>query len=182
MQKPYHDIKWNTLKENIVFQNKYITLFNNLVEKPDKKQINFLKMKTGDFVTVFCRTKENKVVLVRQYRYAFDNFSYEFPGGIVDKGETPLESAKREVLEETGYQVLDLQLVLKSHPNAYSTAWAYTFIAIVEKFGDQHLDDNEFILVEEFDKSEVFELIEKGEFVHAPSLMCLLMSEKFDLV
>ncbi len=176
MQKPLHDVKWNTINENIVFQNKYITLFNDIVEKPDQKQINFLKMQTKDFATVFCKTKDNKIVLVRQYRYAFEDFSWECPGGVVDNGENPFDCAKREVLEETGYQVLDLKEVLKCHPNAYSTAWAYTFIATVEKSGPQHLDDNEFILVKEFDPEEVQKLIENHQFIHAPSIICWLMS------
>ena len=176
MQIPYSDIKWNTIKENIVFQNKYLTLHNDLVEKPDKKQINFLKMKTSDFSTIFCKTKENKIVLVRQYRYAFDKFSWESPGGLIDQNENAKECAIREVLEETGYRVIEIKEVLKYHPNAYSSNWAHTFLATVEKVGEQHLDDNEYIQVEEFDEDQVQELINNGDFIHAPSLLCWTMS------
>ena len=181
MQTPYHDIPWRKVKDDIVFQNKYLTLHNDLVEKPDENQISFLKIETKDYTTVFCKTPENKIVLVRQYRYAFEKFSWECPGGIVDNGEEPRQCAMREVLEETGYRVTAIKEVLKCHPNAYSTAWAYTFLATVEKAGEQHLDDNEYILVQEFTEEEAQELIEKGDFVHGPSLICLLMSKSNNL-
>lgn len=176
MQIPYHDVQWHTVKENIVFQNKYLTLFNDIVEKPDKNHINFLKIQTKNYSTVWCKTKQNNIVLVRQYRYAFESFSWECPGGIVDDGENPQECAMREVLEETGYRIIDIKQVLKSHPNAYSTAWAYTFIATVEKVGEQHLDDNEYILVKEFTQEQFKELIKTEDFTHGPSLTCWLIS------
>ena len=177
MDKSLNDIAWKQIKENVVFQNKYLTLQNDLVERPDEAQINFLKIKTTDYATVFCITNENKVVLVKQYRYAFESFSWECPGGILEDGEKADESAKREVLEETGYRVLSIKQVLKSHPNAYSTAWAYTFLATVEKFGEQNLDDNEFISVKEFDLQTIPELINKGEMIHNPSLTCWFMAQ-----
>ena len=180
MQKDLNNIEWKTIKENVVFQNQYLTLHNDLVERPDKEKVSFLKIKTKGFATVFCLSKENKVVLVRQYRYAFKDFSWECPGGILEEGETPEESASREVLEETGYQVSSIRLVLKCHPNAYSTAWAYTFLATVEKVGEQKLDDNEFIQVKEFDQHEIPDLIKKGKMVHNPSLTCWFMAKLHD--
>lgn len=180
MDKSYNDIAWRQLQENVVFHNKYLTLQNDLVERPDKAQINFLKIKTTDYATVFCITKENKVVLVKQYRYAFESFSWECPGGILEPGESPEDSAKREVLEETGYRVLKIKQVLKSHPNAYSTAWAYTFLATVERFGEQKLDDNEFISVNEFSVNEIPDLINGEKMVHNPSLTCWFMAQLND--
>ena len=172
-----YSIKWDKIQEKIIFQNQYLTLYNDLVLKPDKKETNFLKIQTKNFSTVFCVTNENKVVLVRQYRYAFDGFSWECPGGIIDDGEEPIECAIREVLEETGYKVLEIKESIKCHPNAYSTSWGYTFIAKVEKSGEQHLDDNEFILVQEFDISKVQHLIAQGKFSHGPSLISYLFFE-----
>jgi len=176
MQKELYDIEWRKIKENIGFKNRYLTLFNDLVERPDQEQVSFLKIKTTDYATVFCKTKENKIVLVKQYRYAFNDFSWESPGGILEEGESAEDSAKREVLEETGYRVTSIQQVLKCHPNAYSTAWAYTFLATVEKFGEQKLDDNEFILVKEFDIQELPDLIKEGKILHNPSLTCWFMA------
>ena len=177
MQIPLHDIKWKTIKENVVFSNKYLTLYNDLVEKPDKEQISFLKMQTKGYCTVFCKTKEKNIVLVRQYRYAYEKFSWECPGGIIEEGENPRECAEREVREETGYRVLDIKLAFKSHPNAYSTAWAYIFIATVEKAGEQHLDENEYILVDEITEQKLQELIKNEDFIHGPSLTCWYMSK-----
>jgi ADP-ribose pyrophosphatase len=175
MDKTYSDIPWKKIQEKIVFQNNFITLFNDVIEKPDKKRMDYLKIQSRDFSTVFCETKENKVVLIRQYRYPFGKFSWEFPGGMIDDGENPSECAKREVLEETGYKVLKIEQKLKSHPNANSNAWGYSFLATVEKKTEQKLDESEFILVKEFERNEVKQLIVNGDFIHGPSLLCWLI-------
>ena len=174
MHENPHSVKWKTISENITFQNNYLTLHNNLVELPNKNQINYLKIITRNFSTVLCITNDNKIVLIRQYRYAFDDFSWECPGGLIEDNEDPHECAIREVLEETGYRVLNIEQMLKYHPNALSSAWSFTFIAKVEKYSQQNLDDNEFILVKEFDFDEVDNLITKFEFIHGPSLIAWL--------
>ncbi len=58
---------------------------------------------TDDYVTVLAVTRANEILLVRQYRPAVEDWTLELPSGHVDKGETPDQAARRELLEETGY-------------------------------------------------------------------------------
>lgn len=64
-----------------------------------------------DYVVVLAVTPEARVLLVRQYRPAIERFSLELPAGMVDPDEDPLETARRELLEETGYSVLSIERI-----------------------------------------------------------------------
>jgi 8-oxo-dGTP pyrophosphatase MutT (NUDIX family) len=61
-------------------------------------------MQMNDWVAVVALTPEEKVVLVRQYRVGVESYTLEAPGGVIDKGEAPIEAAERELFEETGYK------------------------------------------------------------------------------
>jgi ADP-ribose pyrophosphatase len=64
-----------------------------------------------DYVAVLAITPDRRVLLVRQYRPAIERFSLELPAGMVDPNEDPLETAKRELLEETGYPTMSIELI-----------------------------------------------------------------------
>lgn len=172
------NVKWKKINENIVFQNKFLTLRNDDVELPNKRIINQLSINTKNFSTVLCKTSQNKVVMIRQYRYPFESFSWECPGGLIDHEESPIDCAKREVNEETGYKVIDIHQVQKSHPSAMFSSWGFTFLAMVEKIGDQKLDKTEFIKVKEFNKNEIQKLIKVEKLIHGPSLLAWLMAQE----
>lgn len=56
-----------------------------------------------DYVAMVARTPDGRIPIVRQYRPALEQFTWELPAGLVDKGETPADACRREFLEETGF-------------------------------------------------------------------------------
>jgi ADP-ribose pyrophosphatase len=64
----------------------------------------YYSLKLPDYAAVVAITEDNKVLIVRQYRPAVERYTLELPSGLVDPGETPVEAAGRELLEETGYE------------------------------------------------------------------------------
>ena len=83
----------------------YETNWFSLVAKTvNGEQHPFYSLETLDYVTVLAVTQQQHVLLVRQYRPAVERYTLELPSGHVDPGETPEDSARRELLEETGYQ------------------------------------------------------------------------------
>ena len=123
----------------------------------------------GAWANVIALTKENEVVLIRQYRHGVKEILWEIPGGAVEEGEDPAEGAKRELLEETGYTASEFIEVAKLYANpAIQSNNVYSYLALnAEKIDGQHLDDGEDIEVHLIPLAEVTEMVKHGEFSHA---------------
>ena len=78
----------------------------------------YYSLKLPDYAAVVAITEEQRVLIVRQYRPAVERDTLELPSGIVDPGETPEEAARRELLEETGYQGGDWQVLGAMEPDS----------------------------------------------------------------
>ena len=85
--------------------------------------------------------------MVKQFRHGVQKIIYEFPAGIVDPGELPIQAASRELLEETGYKAGTITLIGNIHPcPSFMTNTSFTFIAQDLTFtGEQHLDTHELL-------------------------------------
>ena len=117
------------------------------------------------WANVFALTEKNEVVMIRQYRHGVQNIVWEFPGGIVEDGESVEEGARRELLEETGYTASTLVQVGRINPNpANHTNTLYAFFATgAEKVQAQHLDEAEEIDVHLVPLEEVIAMAKRGE-------------------
>jgi 8-oxo-dGTP pyrophosphatase MutT (NUDIX family) len=121
------------------------------------------------WANIVALTNSGEVVLVKQYRHGVCNVMFEFPGGVVEDGEEPMDGAKRELLEETGYKASDMIQIAKLYPNpALQTNALYCFLALdAEKVGEQNLDAGEDIEVQLMQLEELIDLAKQAEFPHA---------------
>ena len=95
-------------------------------------------------VCVLALTKDKKVILTRQFRPGPNKILLELPGGMIDKGESPIKAMARELLEETGYQG-KLKLVGRCYDCAYSNIHRYCFVATdCVKISMQKLEKDEY--------------------------------------
>ena len=139
---------------------------------------NFLQAIVFEFrswANILAVTKNNEAVLIRQYRHGVQDVMWEIPGGVVEDGEYPIESVKRELLEETGYTSSNIISLGKFHPNpALQTNTMYCYLALdSEKVGEQHLDGAEEIEVHLVPLDELIPMIKQGEFLHALQVAAL---------
>lgn len=81
------------------------------------KEHDFYVLESSDWVNVVALTPDNQVVMIEQYRHGSSTVELEIPGGLMDAGETPVESAVRELREETGYAGENARLLGKISPN-----------------------------------------------------------------
>jgi ADP-ribose pyrophosphatase len=134
------------------------------------REHSFYVLETPDWVNVIPITPEGKVVLIRQYRVGVNAVTLEIPGGMVDEADgSPAESARRELLEETGYaadEVIQIGRVT-SNP-AFINNYTHTFLALNARcIGQTNFDSAEYIEFELVDIDEVPELIASGKITHA---------------
>lgn len=128
------------------------------------------------WANVLALTKNNEVVLVRQYRHGVQETLLELPGGVVNDGESPLDGARRELMEETGYSAEKIIEVGQIYPNpAIQENTIFCYLATdVEPNGEQHFDETEEIEVVLMPLDDVIEMVRQGTFKHALHVAVLL--------
>jgi 8-oxo-dGTP pyrophosphatase MutT (NUDIX family) len=135
----------------------------------------FVVLDTPDWVNVVALTREERVVLVRQFRHGLQDLSLEIPGGLIDPGESAEEAARRELLEETGYAAQRWERLGLVHPNpAFQNNRCMTFLALgCERVAEPAPDATEDIGVELCPASELAELVSSGQITHSLVLNAL---------
>lgn len=139
------------------------------IEKDGKESpYSYVKMKRG--VGVFAMTGDS-VILLRQYRYIWDDSFWEIPAGMVEDDEDPKVAAVRELEEETGYKALSIKYLGKCYPSIGSTTEVqYLYFAQCDKNTDQKLDPTEKIEIELIAIDKFKDMIKNGEFCHGMGL------------
>lgn len=145
------------------------------VELPNGKFLDATIFEFRSWASVIALTKNNEVVLIKQYRHGVEKVLWEIPGGVVEDGEHPLDGVKRELLEETGYTASEFIEVGQMYPNpAIQTNTMYCYLALgAEKLTTQSLDDGEDIEVYLVPLDELMAMMKRGEFPHALQVAAL---------
>jgi len=95
---------WKTLARHTIVKNSWLTVESHSVELPDGRVLdNWLWVIVPDYINVVAIDEENRFLIFRQQKYAANGLTLALTGGIIEDGESPLEAAKRELLEEMGY-------------------------------------------------------------------------------
>ena len=154
---------WKKLKQEPIFDSGYRKLIRKTFELPNGKTHEFDIKDESLIVCILGLTKENNIVLVKEFRPGMEKELMELPGGLVEDNEEPLLAAKREFLEETGYSG-DFQFVGTNYNCAYSNRVKYNFVATnCYKKQTQKLDPVEFAEVVELSLDKFREHLRKGE-------------------
>lgn len=130
---------------------------------------DFYILDTPDWINVIPVTEGGDVVLVRQFRFGIDTTTVEIPGGMCDDDEEPEVAARRELLEETGYEAAEWTELGWVHPNPpVQTNRCFTFLARgVRRVAEQRLDGHERIEVLTRPLGAIPGMIAGGEISHA---------------
>ena len=122
-----------------------------------------------DWINIIALTRDERVVLIRQYRPGTDEVCLEIPGGMVDPGETPADAAARELVEETGYTSARWEQIGTVAPNpAIQNNHLHTFLALdAEPTSAQRLEGSEVIDVETATLADCHAAIRDGRIDHA---------------
>jgi len=166
---------WKILESHHLHKNVRI----DKCELPDGKVIDGFVLEYDVWATIVALTKDQQVVLVRQYRHGLQKVILELPGGAMDaKDESPMDAARRELLEETGYTSDNFIQIGCVSPNpANQTNLIYSFLALdAEKVAGQHLDDTEEIEVVLKPLEHVIAMAKKGELLQSMQVSALFFA------
>jgi len=154
--------KWKEISREIVFDN-WRKIEKVVFNMPDGGIGSYYLKNEYLAVAVFALTKDKKVILAKQFRPGPNEILLELPGGLVEKNSDPIETAKKELLEETGYSG-KLEFVASYYVDGYSNRLGNAFVALdCEKISEQNLDRNEFIEVELLSLDEFRKLLKSGK-------------------
>jgi len=158
------------LREEVVYKGKFMDFVVMEYEKDGKVFKRQLVRHPGAVVIV--PILGDKVIFERQFRFSIGGYLLELPAGTLEKGEDPLECAKRERLEETGYIAEDWEKVAEFYlAPGYSTEYMHLFFARNLKFLGKNLDEDEEIETLVLSRIEIIKGIEEGRIRDAKSLL-----------
>ena len=173
-------LKWNMLSFETVRKDEWIDFRANRCELPNGKVIEpFYTYRRNNFVVVVASLPDGTYVCVKQFRPGIEKVVTEFTAGAVEAGEDPLLAAKRELLEETGYESDEWKRIMKVSPNAtISDNYAYCYTAKnCRKVSGQHLDETECLETVLVPEKQLRAMIARDEFLQAVHVAAFLQGQ-----
>ena len=167
------ELRWKKLASEKVYSDRWFQARADTCEFPDGRVITpYYVVELPDWANMVVVTSDEKIVLVRQYRYPVDQVTYELPGGVIDKGEDPKMGAIREMQEETGYHSAEVEFLCQLCPNpAINNNTAYFFLARNAVPGEKKsFDAFEDIDICLFTKEDFLQLLRNNQIQHGVQL------------
>lgn len=164
-------MKWKVLHSERIHNGPWFKVRREKVQLPSGPILDeFYVLDYPNWINVLALTKDGQLIMVRQYRHGLQKISYELCAGVCDpEDESPMATAKREMLEETGYGggTWESYMTLCANPGTHSNL-SYTFLARdLEKVQEQQLEETEEITVHLFSKEEIREMLLRDEIPQA---------------
>ncbi len=185
-------MKWKKIDK--IHQGKFVTRYDITYETVDKRKKVYemisrnphiktqedLYEKAADAVVLIMHNREDsKVLLNKEFRLAVGEFVYNFPAGLIDPGETPAQSARRELKEETGLDLVEIVDVIGESYSAvgFSNEKNVCMVGIAEGEFAPSSDTVEEIEAGWYTRQEVRELLKTEKFAARTQAYCYLWSK-----
>jgi ADP-ribose pyrophosphatase len=188
-------LEWEEVSCEHIINDEWIDFRKSKYRFPDGREFEpYYSYSRRDYVVIVATDEAGNYICVRQYRHGIKRVTTEFcAGGIersdgkeygtrsdVSSAEDAIEAAKRELMEETGYESDDWKFLLSVPSNAtMADNYANIFVAKnCRKVSGQSLDETEFLNVHLYTREEIDKMISSGEFPQASHILALLLADK----
>ena len=156
---------WKRKKRTTLVESEWIRHHLDTLELPSGKTIDFHALEYPMLVAGIVPVGDDgRILLTKQYRYMADRYSWEIPAGNVDKGEELIAGARRELIEETGYDAGSLEPVYEFFPQIGRSDHYFTvFVARELKKISEEIDTDEVTELRWFSIEEILDAIRNNE-------------------
>lgn len=172
---------WQLIETRTRFDNKTLTLRDDKVRVNGGKELDYAYLERAGAVIVVPVTREGEIVVLRQYRYAVDEWCLEVPaGGTHDTDDATLEQvARKELREEIGGEADALRYVTFFYSaNAFSDEKCHVFLAEGVRLSEKpDREETESITMQRVPAAELFEMVQRGEMKTAPCALAVMLCE-----
>jgi ADP-ribose pyrophosphatase len=173
------DLTELTVKGEWVFRGTLLQVRRDLVRLPDGADAEREYIEHPGAVMIVPVLETGELVMERQYRYPLRRDILELPAGKIDPGEPPLECAKRELLEETGYVASDWRHVATTHPVVgYSDEHIEIYLARGLTYQGANLDHDEHLEVFKLPLESALDWVREGRITDSKTVIGLFWTER----
>jgi 8-oxo-dGTP pyrophosphatase MutT (NUDIX family) len=167
---------WKAQSSKQIYENPWLSLHEDEVINPGGGLSHYGKVSFKNLaIGIIPLDEDNNTWLIGQYRYVPDYYSWEIPMGGGPLDIDPLESAKRELKEETGLIARDWQEIMQLHTsNSVTDERGLVYVARGLTQGETEFEETEALLIEKLPLTEAIERVLSGEITDAVSVAGLL--------
>lgn len=161
-------MSWEIIDSTYPFVCNWLKVRKDHVRMPSGLEIpDFYVEELPDWVNIIAITKDGKYILEEQYRHGIQQVCFELPAGVIEKGEMPIDAAKRELAEETGYSGGEWMSFGLYAPNCSgSNNFCYSFIAVgVEKTSEPQIEPTEDIKIHLVSKEKLKSYLHNNKII-----------------
>ncbi|MBE6008135.1 MAG: NUDIX hydrolase [Lachnospiraceae bacterium] len=168
-------MSYEVLESNLMYKGKVLEVYSDKVVMPNGNVATRETVVRGSAAAIVPVDKDGNIIFVRQYRHAIKGMALEIPAGMLEEGEDPAISAKRELEEETGWIANNLTYVTKLVMSiGVCTETLYIYIAKDLTEGVMNPDPDEFIEIETYSLEDSLKMIYSGEIIDGKTAAALL--------
>ena len=169
-----------TLSTQLKFNGRIINVRHDQIELPDGRLAMREVVEHPGGACIAAINEKGELLLVEQYRYPFSIVMLECPAGKLEPNEDPLEAAKRELIEETGYEALEIIPLGLVYPSVgYLSEIIYIYYAPHTTFVGQDLDPGEFLNVKTYTYPELLDMVHNGMINDSKTIAIILRLQKY---
>ena len=163
-----NDLKWTIQSEKMLLRTPVYDVLQQHEIAANGIAGDYIAIDASDWVMVI-PVYQGAFVMVRQWRHGTQTLTTEFPGGVIDAGESPAAAAERELLEETGFKAARLIPLGCVSPNAalFKNRFHVYLAEELIPTGEQDLDDDELLTYRLIPEDEALAAYGSGEYIHA---------------
>ncbi len=164
-----------TLSSKSVFDGRILHITLDEIELPNGKKSKREVVNHPGGVTVAALDEDNNLLFVRQFRYPYKEVVLELPAGKLEKGSTPLENGKRELMEETGAEGYSYISLGQLYPSpGYTSEIIHLYACKIKSQGSSNPDDGEFLNVEKIPLDKAVEMVLNNQIPDAKTQVAVL--------